>query len=286
MKNNIKILLASTLLLTFAFFASCDKIDEPFVKQTGSVDTSQGNFVKRVLLEDYTGHGCVNCPTAAIIAHDLKQEYGEKLVLLTIHAGWFAKPIPPSMPYDFQTEAGTAWDLKFGIGNAGNPNGMVNRIGLPSNHIVSPSGWRSAISKALATDPLVDLQIVNKYDTSQRKLDIQIETLFITNVKKNLKLVVVLTESGIIQPQKNNNPEVGNTPLIEKYEHNHVLRSAISSTWGSSIAEIGTANPESVVKSFKYTLKDEFVPENCTVVAFIYDEDTNEVLQAVEGKVL
>lgn len=294
MKKNIKILFASTLLFTFAFFAACDKIDEPFVKQTGSVDTAAcpvpefpgvTTLVKRVLLEDYTGHACVNCPRAAIIAHDLKQVHGEQLVLLAVHAGFFAQTTG-ALPYDFRTETGTAWDKTFGIGNAGNPNGMINRIGLPANHIVSPTGWGAAVSNALATAPLVDLQMINQYDPDERKLCTHIKTRFINNIDKNLKLVVVLTESGIIQPQKNSDPEVGTTPLIENYEHNHVLRGAINSTWGSSIAAIGTANAESLVKSYKYILKDEFLPENCTVVAFVYDEDTNEVLQAVEADVL
>ena len=294
MKNSIKIFFATAALLTFSFLVACDKIDEPFVKQTGSVDTTAcpvpefpevTAVVKRVLLEDYTGHACVNCPRAAVIAHDLKQVHGEKLVLLAVHAGFFAQTTT-SLPYDFRTETGTTWDQTFGIGNAGNPNGMVNRIGLPTNHIVSPPGWGAAVSNALATGPLVDLQIINQYDPEERKLCTHIKTRFITSLDKNLKLVVVLTESGIIQPQKNSDPLVGATPLIEDYVHNHVLRAAINSTWGSSVAAVGTANPESVVKSYKYILKDEFVPENCTVVAFVYDEATKEVLQAVEAAVL
>ena len=294
MRNNIKTLIASTLLLTFAFFAACDKIDEPFVKQTGSVDTAAcpvpefpevTTVLKRVLLEDYTGHGCVNCPRAAIIAHDLKQVHGEQLVLLAVHAGFFAQTTT-DLPYDFRTEAGTTWDQIFGIGNAGNPNGMVNRIGVPNNHIVSPSGWGAAVGTALASDPLVDLQMINQYDSSERKLCTHIKTRFINDIDKNLKLVVVLTESGIIQPQKNSDPTAGDTPLIQNYEHNHVLRTAINSTWGSSVAAVGSVNPESLVKSYKYILKDEYVPENCTVVAFVYDDDTKEVLQAVEVEVL
>lgn len=294
MKKNIKTLLASTLLLAFAFFAACDKIDEPFVKQTGIIDTAAcpvpefpevTTVKKRVLLEDYTGQGCVNCPSAAIIAHDLKQVHGEQLVLLAVHAGWFARP-NPAMPYDFRSEAGDDWDNTFGIGNAGNPNGMVNRIGLPTNHIVSPSGWGGAVSNALSTEPLVDLQMINEYDPDERKLCTHIKTRFINNLDRNLKLVVVLTESGIIQPQKNSDPEAGETPLIENYEHNHVLRGAINSTWGSSVALVGTANPESLVKTYKYIIKDEYVPENCTVVAFVYDDETREVLQAVEVEVL
>lgn len=294
MKNNIKILFASTLLLTFAFFAACDKIDEPFVKQTGGVvDTAAcpvpefpevTTAVKRVLLEDYTGHGCINCPSAAIIAHDLKETHGDKLVLLSVHAGGFAKPMPPDMPYEFRTEAGTDWNRTFKF--ISYPNGLVNRIGFPNNHIISPTGWGSAISTALATAPLVDLQIINQYEPEERKLCTHIKTRFITSTNKNLKLVVVLTESKIIQPQKNSNPEAGPTPVIVDYEHNHVLRGAINSTWGSSVSVAGTPNTESVIKSYKHILKDEYKPENCTVVAFVYDVDTNEVLQAMEVDVL
>lgn len=295
MRNNIKTLFASTLLLAFAFFAACDKIDEPFVKQTGGViDTAAcpvpefpevTTLVKRVLLEDYTGHGCVNCPVAAIIAHDLKQQHGEQLVLLAVHAGFFAQTTT-AFPYDFRTETGTTWDQTFGIGNAGNPNGMVNRIGLPNNHIVAPSGWGGAVSTALDTQPLVDLQMINEYDPDERKLCTHIKTRFVNDIDKNLKLVVVLTESEIVQPQKNNDPLAGPTPIIADYKHNHVLRATINSTWGSSVAVLGTANPESLVKSYMYILEEEFVPENCTVVAFVYDEETREVLQAIEVEVL
>jgi hypothetical protein len=296
MKNILKFLIASTLFIAFAFIVSCDKIEEPFVKQTGSVDTAAcpvpefpavTTVLKRVLLEDYTGHTCVNCPRAALIAHDLKQAHGEQLVLVAVHAGFFAKPFASGdFVYDFRTATGTQWDETFGIGNVGNPNGMINRIGFPNNHIISPSGWGAAVVNALASAPLVDLQMINQYDPDERKLCTHIKTRFITEINKNLKLVVVLTENNIIKPQKNNDAEVGTTPVIEDYEHNHVLRAAINSTWGNSVAVEGTVNPESVVKSFKYMLKDEFVPENCSVVAFVYDESTNEVLQALEVPVL
>ncbi len=296
MKNIIKFLIASTMFTAFAFMVSCDKIEEPFVKQTGNVDTAAcpvpefpavTNILKRVLLEDYTGHTCVNCPRAAVIAHDLKQVHGEQLVLVAVHAGFFAKPLPSGdFTYDFRTETGTEWDETFGVGDVGNPNGLINRIGFPNNHIVSPAGWGAAVVNALATAPLVDLQMINQYDADERKLCTHIKTRFITDINKNLKLVVILTENKIIKPQKNNDAEVGTTPVIEDYEHNHVLRATINSTWGNSVALEGTTNPESVVKSFKYILKDEFLPENCSVVAFVYDVATKEVLQAVEVPVL
>jgi hypothetical protein len=297
MKTRIKLLLSAMLLSVFAFMISCDKIEEPYVKVFESVDTAAcpipefpaaTEVIKRVLLEDYTGHTCVNCPSAAILAHNLKVLHGDKLVLLAVHAGFFSSPTSMGLfTTDFRSEAGNAWDLFFGVGAVGNPNGMINRIGFQQgNHIKSPSSWAAAVSNALATAPLVDLQIINEYDSTERKLCTHIKTNFITTIDKNLKLIVVLAESGIVKPQKNNDPDAGVTPVIEDYVHNHVLRNAITTTWGMSIATTGTANPESVVKTFKHILKQAYIPENCTVVAFVYDDDTKEVLQAIEAAVI
>ncbi len=277
-------------------FVSCDKIEGPYTSFTGGSDTAAcpvpefpavTELKKRVLLEDYTGHTCVNCPKAAVTAHDLKETHGDQLVLLAVHAGFFANPTASGdFTYDFRSEAGTAWDNFFGVGMVGNPNGLINRRGYPNNHITAPAGWGAAITNALATQPLVDLQMMNEYDAAERKLCTHIKTRFVTTVDRNLKLIVVLTESGIIEPQKNNDNEVGVVPVIFDYVHNHVLRTAITSTWGNSVAVTGVSNPESVVKTFKQILHSDYVAENCTVVAFVYDQDTMEVLQAVEAPVV
>ncbi len=295
-RKNIRFLLPLLLLLGGIFYlGACDKIDEPYTDTIEKPDTAACPvpefpavtvLKKRVLLEDYTGHTCVNCPAAAVLAHNLKETHGDQLVIIAVHAGYFAKPATGGdFIYDFRTETGTAWDDFFKIGLVGNPNGMVNRIGYPNNHVTSPAGWGGAVTNALAQAPLVDLQMINSYDSIERKLCTHIKTRFVTTIDKNLKLVVVLTENGIVKPQKNNDPGVGNVPDILDYVHNHVLRTSITSAWGSTIATVGTANPESLIKTYKYFLDEEYVPENCAVVAFVYDDDTKEVLQAVEADV-
>ncbi len=296
MKTSIKFLLLSGLLIAgLGLINSCDKIEEPYTVQTGSSDTAAcpvpdfpvvTQVKKRVLLEDYTGHKCVNCPKAAQIGHELKTQYGDQLVLLAVHAGFFANPASGQFSRDFRTEAGTAWDKFFGIGMVGNPNGMIDRKGFSNNHIVGPSGWAAKVAAELNTNPAIDLQMINEYDAAERKLCTHIKTNFITTLSRNLKLVVLLAESGIVSPQMNHDADAGDVPVIENYVHNHVMRGAISTTWGATIATAGTANPESLVKSYKYILKDEFVAEKCTVIAFVYDDDTKEVLQAVEAAVV
>ena len=219
--KSMAILLAGIFLLV-----ACDKIDEPFTKKaaSGGNDTT-GGVTKRVLLEDYTGHTCVNCPKAAKIAQGLKTTYGDRLVVLAIHAGGFANPTSGGdFTYDFRTDAGTAWDSFFGISNVGNPNGLVNRKGYPGNHILSPSAWGGAISTALAGEPELDLAISNQYNASTRQLSTEITTTFLSPLDISLHLVVVLTESGIVKPQRNNDATIGIVPVIPDYVHNHVLR--------------------------------------------------------------
>jgi thiol-disulfide isomerase/thioredoxin len=99
MNKNISILAA---VLIAASMFSCDKIEPPY--RQGGVVTAE----RKVLLEDYTGSRCVNCPSAARIAHDLKQVYGENLIVLGIHTGFFAFPFPPQFPLDLRTPAGEA----------------------------------------------------------------------------------------------------------------------------------------------------------------------------------
>ncbi|MCK5839598.1 MAG: Omp28-related outer membrane protein, partial [Bacteroidales bacterium] len=91
----------------------------------------------------------------------------------------------------------------------------------------------------------------------------------------------------IISPQKNNDSQVGSTPVIEDYEHDHMLRGDINSPWGIAISssdEVVEA-AATFIHSYKMILDDEWDSENCMVVAFVYDAGTYEVLQVMEEHV-
>ena len=80
-------------LATFLFsccisFQSCDVIEEPFTEEI--VVGGCAEKCKKILLEDYTGHKCGNCPRAAEKAEELKAIYDDQLVSIAVHAGFFA----------------------------------------------------------------------------------------------------------------------------------------------------------------------------------------------------
>ncbi len=296
--NHIAFLSLIASMLTIG----CDKMSEPFITAAPVVDTSAcpvpdfpalSVHKKRILLEDYTGHTCPNCPTAGKTARDLKEQYPDQVVLMAVHAGWFARTYPESgvaqiFNYDFRTPAGTEWDAYFGNGNAGNPNGLVNRLKVNNKFVIRPSEWNGVIAEALTQNPLIDLQVVVDYDpdTASNKLCVHTKTYFLQPVDRNLKLEAVIIEDSIIAAQKNNDAAIGPVGDILDFVHMHVMRDALNGTWGTTIASVGTLNPETVIKTIQSVLPDNFVAKNCHIVVFVSDADTKEVLQAAEAKVI
>ena len=297
----MKIKKISFFILLVAFLAyACDKVDQPYVNIPPVADTAAcpvpdfpviTNHVKRVLLEDYTGHTCPNCPTAGKIASNLKEEFPDQVVVMAVHAGWFANTYPePGAPklfdYDFRTPAGTEWDTYFKISAAGNPNGMVNRLKVNNKCVLQKEVWGGIIDTLVTKEPILDLQLIADYDASDRKICVHSQSSFLNPLNRNLKLEVVITEDSIVAAQKNNDPAIGPVGDIEDFVHMHVMRGAINGTWGSQLATAGITNPDKVIKSFQTTLPDKCVARNCHIVAFIFDFDTREVLQAAETKLI
>jgi len=284
------------LAVLFSFvIASCNKVENPYSAIiTGGGDTTIVK-IRKVLLEDYTGHKCGNCPQAALTAQTIKSIYKEQLVILAVHAGFYAKPMAAPYDYDFRTIAGTDWDVFFGNGVVGNPNGMINRRGYPTNtHVSTKIGeWIDTVAALTAIAPDAFIKINNSYNSTTRVLNTSIKTEFLNFLSGTYKLMVVLSEDSIVKPQVDYSKPTGQQNILD-YVHQHVLRDAISSTnWGDVIATGSAAAGDTVVKAFQYTLPATYPaangiapsPSHCYVVAFVYNAATYEVVQVEEKKI-
>ena len=282
---------------------ACDKIDAPYVIPNVPKDTAAcpvpdfptvSAHYKRALIEDYTGHTCPNCPRAGLIAADLKEQYQDSVVVVAVHAGFFAKvsTSDPVWAYDFRTPAGTEWDNFFQVGAVGNPNGMISRKGYPDNqHVLSPPEWANAVKSTIAEAPLMDLQLITEFIAGEDKLCIHVKTTFLETVSERaLNLSIFITEDSIVQAQKNSDPTVGPTPQILDYVHMHVMRGAVNGIWGSPIHSLYELSNAPVIKTFPVHLSDfnlnTMIPKNCHVVAFVYDINTKEILQVAEKSIV
>ncbi|HIN38982.1 MAG TPA: Omp28 family outer membrane lipoprotein [Flavobacteriales bacterium] len=267
---------------------SCDKVEPPFKESTvtggGPIDTTSA-AVRRVLVEDFTGHTCGNCPRAAETAQSLKGLYGDQLVVIAEHIGFFAetKSNPDSSySYDFTTTAGNEIDGYYNIDALGLPKGMVNRTEVNGTHILSHAGWGTAVQALLDLPPDIEIKITNTYDAGTRVVTSTIETEFLNSLPGTYNVVVYLTEDSIINWQK----DYQATPStdIENYVHRHVLRGSLNGTWGDLV------DPAPVIstiytKSYDLTLDNTWDENHCSIVAFVYETTSKEVVQAEEAHV-
>ncbi len=281
------------LLFLFAFailgLSSCDYVKPPYqTNSNGEIDTTDNDSVvvkvRKVLLEDYTGHTCGNCPKAAKIADEQKETLKEKLVVMSVHAGGFALPELPDYPTDFRTPEGNELDQFFGISAVGNPNGMVNRIDFPSSgHVKGHTDWPGILANELAKPMEAWLSIVPQYNASTRKLDVTIKTEFVLAVSGDIKLAVFLVEDSVIADQKN---YLANPSHVTNYVHRHVMRKSFS---GSAFGELIAGNPQpsetTIDKSYSTTVSSNYSENHCYVVAMIYNASTYEIIQAEERKI-
>ncbi len=232
---------------------------------------------KRVLLEDYTGVRCVNCPAAAEVVAQLKDLYGDKLVVMGIHGGnVMTQPLNPDI--DFRTPEGNEWWNYFGF--SFKPIGMVDRKGAP-NYPLNSGEWATEVATELEKDPVVALRITNAYNAASRTLNVAVSGKMLADNGNPLKLVVSLMENDIVGPQ------ITPSGLNPDYVHKHVFRGTLDrQAWGQSIGDAPFAAGSMFEKNYSYTLPDNFVADNCSVVAYVYQDNDKAVLQVEERHVM
>jgi len=292
MKKNI---LYSALILFLTIFKSCDVIEGDYMIDgtTNSVDTT--SVVKRVLIEDFTGHRCPNCPSAAAELEGIINTYGDRVIGIAIHPhSNFSIPNPLSSSqytYDFRTEEGDNIDNIFQMTSGGLPVGMVNRIGFNGNHQLSKDEWGEKVQTELEKEPIFKINLSSDFTTSSGNISVEVEAL--TDLNNSYNIVVCLTENNIIEWQKDNNID------NENYNHKHVLRKMLNSTLGESIGD-NLNSGDIWTKSFNvniselenqnenYSLNTSFMGNgNCTgwiednieSIAYIYDNSNYEIVQ-------
>jgi hypothetical protein len=261
-------------LSCIALLASCDNIDE----NNRYKDSGFTLPKKHVLLEDFTGQNCPNCPTAATIAAGLQAASGGNLIVVSIHAGGLSYK-------KFQTEEGTEYLNTFyqNGDETGYPAGMIDRTIIGGTRVSTEySKWGTFIAERYNESPKISLDMTCSYDSVSRKVDIASMISKLTAVNSPLKLQLWLIESNIVSWQKVIQDN-GSTLLKTNYVHNHVFRKAINGTWGESVNPV--INAGTLVNN-SFVLDTQYKAQNAQIVAFVYDANTYEVYQTAEADIV
>lgn len=240
--------------------ASCSNIDEGdrFIEVNPVNPEEVG---RAILIEDFTGQRCVNCPTGTEIINGIVEAYGEdNVIAVGIHSGplgFAGNSKAVGLMTDTGNEYYTRWDKENKMGQ---PWVIFNRKTSPDSQYYN---WAAQVSTIISEKANLSVNIANAYDADKRTLTTTVGADGV-NGTVNGKLQVWIVEDGVpalqMMPDGSANKE---------YVHNHVFRAAVNGTWGEDVT---VKEGETTTKQYQYVLPEAWNADNIAVVAFVYND--------------
>lgn len=257
-------------LMAAMSLVSCDNI----APEDRYIDVERNHSEKVVLLEEFTGQRCVNCPDAAEIVEQLHHAHPDNFIAVGMHpsASGFTQPLGP---VNLRCEAADVYFNAFGKPQEF-PTAIIDRTQFNGSLLLNNKQlWASYVEQELAKETPVDIAMESAYNVETRELTINYGVEYTSVVDYGVSFQLWIIENKIIAPQYIH----GEPGINREYEHNHVLRDAINGFWGVELGNdfVPTDKTEG---SATYVVNEKWVPENCQVVGFVYRNSDKVVLQA------
>ena len=264
------------LFTLLSFFVACDHIDESdrlikVAEENNATtpppsDEGVSGTAKNVLIEDFTGQRCSNCPNGTKVIEQLQETYGDdRVIAVGIHSGPFGKLANGNL-LPLTTETGCEYYDQRGVESQ--PGAQIDRKGVV---IYNVQEWIKAVKEDLGLLSEVKMEVEAKVNGENIDITLHEEAYG----PFDGKLQVWILEDGItaqqIMPDGTTN---------RSYVHNHVFRTAVNGTWGE---DFSINAKESKSQTLSQHIDTTWNTDNLSVVAFIYNG--NGVEQAAMKKV-
>ncbi|MBI1316929.1 Omp28-related outer membrane protein [bacterium] len=239
------------------------------------------------MIEDFTGHRCKNCPKASKEIAKIDSLLPGRSVAVAIHAGSDAFTAPDSTngyPTEFRTPEGEVLKQFFRV--SFQPAGMVSRLDYSSSgaaHLKLFNSWPSWVAQINLEPATIELEIDGTYNDATRVLSGAVTSTLLSTSNADLRICLWLCESDIVAPQLL--PDDTRDP---DYVHHNVFRTSLNTAFGTILSPNGGSDGQSFDTPFNYAIPsgpEGYTAENCKLVVFVYDNATQEVLQAEEVEV-
>lgn len=290
-----------SVIIATAIFSSCKEkgpiidLGQHTAKDStyvAAVETPQQHMI---LVEEFTGASCSNCPKAHTVLDALETQHPDRMAILALHIFNFSQSEPyqdnvRKFTHDFRTQVGTDIGNTVYGGVSSMPAAGFDRLNGIGGGIINPPtdnlafyvSWSGIVSNLLDSVPAVNLTINSSLNTAGDTAYITVKAAYTKAVSAKNVLSVAITESNLLDFQED--PDAPNDTCDIDYNFKDVLRDFVSPTLGSPVLDsISTKAAGRVfTRSFVYKVNPDWKPENCKVVAFISNAETGDkhVLQA------
>ncbi len=250
---------------TFAVYATKGTLNSNVITITVTPIPAAASYKHKVLVEEYSGTWCGNCPRI-LYGVDLLEKQTDKAIVVSTH-------LFGSDP--FITTDGNNLAAQQGV--SGVPDGYINRtidwtgpqyenVAQVINTIEASSTVGIAISSVI----------------SNNNISVTVKAGYAQPLTGGAKLTVYLVEDKLFFTQRNYSSNLyGGLASISNFEYNGVMRKVISSLSGDNIPASGSNNEKTYSLAVPANISNII---NTRIVAFITNS-AGEVINVQEAKV-
>ena len=285
MKSSIFNLTYSIIIL-IAFLPACKEVGPNIVLRPNHNAVFDTTYIespvaipelKNVVIEDFTGVKCTNCPQGHQIIELLKAANPNRIIALAMHPrNSLGLPValPPSYAVNPDLRNDKVQDLFANyFGQTSQPIAAIDRKLFPgeTNILIDKGTWTNHANQEIALATPLNIELTTSFDSTSRELTIATELHYTQNVSEENKMTILLVENAITASQ------VDGIVVDTFYQHKDVVRDFITDTRGDAIAMPHDAG-RVIIKIYKTTLAAAWKPENMKVAAYVHEYVNSKIV--------
>ena len=224
---------------------------------------------RNVLIEEFTGRKCINCPIGHIEAKSIEDAYPGRVWSINLHGGYYSTFDYPNLNTPICDTLGTYFNPNSF------PSALVNRQALKPLYNTQ---WRAATDEQIKQTAECNVAGQVAINPLTRIATVTVEVYYTANSASDVNyLNVFMLQDSILGSQTgaSSNPD---QMVGDQYCHMHVLRDNVTPFWGDEITT--TTEGSLVTKTYHYSIPEiigdpngmEVVLENLNFIAFVTEK--------------
>ncbi len=236
------------------------------------------SFPRKFLLEHFTGDECGNCPSGMAAMVEYIQNTTTPCIWVSHHYGYNEDEY--TIPEN--AKIGKACSV------SGAPNMAMNRTKITGTSIAFHPGYlvedgmANLIAKKCETTAEASVVINHTYDTLTRELNVTVSGQVANTEVTEYLLTVLIKENGLIGKQADyyaSWQEAG----YKEFLHPCIVRDVLCA---DALGDKVTVENQAYSATYTFTMPDNWVAENCCIVAYITPTSKKPIINAEEVPVV
>jgi hypothetical protein len=283
-------------------------LDNETAEINNSVSVLAFKPTKRVMIEEYSGSACSNCPLGFLAMEKLQEDFGDQIIPVCLR----------TYNNDVYSSGLSAYTTYLGLNNVGAPSAVINRSGIVSFPMATtadgytffaPEGvnklWCDYVYEEMETPAMADFSIsAHTTNDTNTVIEVPMEISFAMDVvDQNISVLFIVLEDNLFTLQSNNLGAI-NDPLLGEWQKGgeygsyypknvpyylkDVARGVIGSSYNGTQGYVpDTAAAGELIEATAYVPMPTTVSntDNVHLVAAMIDNNTDRVINAAAATI-